>query len=233
MEIRSPVLTSMSYSRGGWILLTLSARWIRSSVVLPMALTTATTSIPSRRVRAMWSATARMRSASPTEVPRISGRPPAWHDVNGPRGPPGTRVRPRLIERPLRGDRVSGRAQRQESPSAGGREMRLAQEAKAKKRRKQIRNAIVVAVIAGVIILIVFLTSSNSAQEVGLDDDHDDHDGPDDHDHHGGGVDHDHGAADHRPPSRLRTCRRRAPPARRRPRRARRLDPRRRSRAPT
>jgi hypothetical protein len=53
MEIRSPVLTSMSYSRGGWILLTLSARRIRSSVVLPMALTTATTSIPSRRVRAM------------------------------------------------------------------------------------------------------------------------------------------------------------------------------------
>jgi peptidyl-prolyl cis-trans isomerase B (cyclophilin B) len=42
------------------------------------------------------------------------------------------------------------------------REIRLAEEAKAKKRRKQIRNAIVVAVIAGVIILIVFLTSSNS-----------------------------------------------------------------------
>ena len=44
MEIRSPVLTSMSYSRGGWVALTESARWIRSSVVLPMALTTATTS---------------------------------------------------------------------------------------------------------------------------------------------------------------------------------------------
>ena len=42
------------------------------------------------------------------------------------------------------------------------REMRLAAEAKAKKRRKQIRNAIIVAVIAGVIVLIVFLTSSNS-----------------------------------------------------------------------
>jgi cyclophilin family peptidyl-prolyl cis-trans isomerase len=42
------------------------------------------------------------------------------------------------------------------------REIRLAQEAKAKKRRKQIRNAIVIAVIAGVVILIVFLTSSNS-----------------------------------------------------------------------
>ena len=69
METRSPVLTSMSYSRGGWVALTELARWMRSSVVLPMALTTATTSEPCRRVRAMWSATARIRSASPTEVP--------------------------------------------------------------------------------------------------------------------------------------------------------------------
>ena len=67
--MRSPVLTSMSYSRGGWVALTELARWMRSSVVLPMALTTATTSEPCRRVRAMWSATARIRSASPTEVP--------------------------------------------------------------------------------------------------------------------------------------------------------------------
>ncbi len=43
------------------------------------------------------------------------------------------------------------------------RESRLAQEAKAQKRRKQIRNGIIIAVIAGVIILIVFLTSSNSS----------------------------------------------------------------------
>ena len=44
--MRSPVLTSMSYSRGGWVALTELARWMRSSVVLPMALTTATTSLP-------------------------------------------------------------------------------------------------------------------------------------------------------------------------------------------
>ena len=44
------------------------------------------------------------------------------------------------------------------------RDERLALEAKAKKRRKQIRNAIIVAVIAGVVILIVFLTSSNSTK---------------------------------------------------------------------
>ena len=48
MEMRSPVLTSMSYSRGGWVRLTVFARWISSSVVLPMALTTATTWDPSR-----------------------------------------------------------------------------------------------------------------------------------------------------------------------------------------
>ena len=48
MEMRSPVLTSMSYSRGGWVRLTVLARWISSSVVLPMALTTATTWDPSR-----------------------------------------------------------------------------------------------------------------------------------------------------------------------------------------
>jgi peptidylprolyl isomerase len=43
------------------------------------------------------------------------------------------------------------------------REMRLAAEAKAKKRRKQIRNAIIVVVLAAVIILIVFVTSSNNS----------------------------------------------------------------------
>jgi peptidylprolyl isomerase len=45
------------------------------------------------------------------------------------------------------------------------REMRLAAEAKAKKRRKQIRNAIIIVVIAAVVILIVFLTSSSSPKK--------------------------------------------------------------------
>ena len=49
IEIRSPELTSMSYSRGGWTELTSSASRMRSSVVLPMALTTTTTSLPARR----------------------------------------------------------------------------------------------------------------------------------------------------------------------------------------
>jgi cyclophilin family peptidyl-prolyl cis-trans isomerase len=41
------------------------------------------------------------------------------------------------------------------------REIRLAEEAKAKKRRKQIRNVIALVVVAGIIVLIVVLTSSN------------------------------------------------------------------------
>jgi peptidyl-prolyl cis-trans isomerase B (cyclophilin B) len=45
------------------------------------------------------------------------------------------------------------------------RESRLAQEAKAQKRRKQIRNGIIIAAIAGVIILIVFLTSNNNSNK--------------------------------------------------------------------
>ena len=69
MEIRSPELSSMSTSRMGWTELTSAASRISSSVVWPMALTTTTTSSPERRVRATWSATARIRSASATEVP--------------------------------------------------------------------------------------------------------------------------------------------------------------------
>ena len=69
MVMRSPELSSMSISRSGCTELTSPASRTRSSVVLPMALTTTTTSFPARLVRATWSATARMRSASPTDVP--------------------------------------------------------------------------------------------------------------------------------------------------------------------
>jgi hypothetical protein len=69
MEIRSPALSNMSISRVGCTELTSAANRTRSSVALPMALTTTTTLSPSRRVRATWSATERIRSASATEVP--------------------------------------------------------------------------------------------------------------------------------------------------------------------
>ena len=69
MALRSPAVMSMSISRPTWARATCEARWRSSSVSLPMALTTTTTSLPWRRVRAMWSATSRMRSGSATDVP--------------------------------------------------------------------------------------------------------------------------------------------------------------------
>src|SRR5450759_2324975 len=69
IEIRSPALSSMSTSRVGWVKLTSAAKRTSSSVVFPMALTTTTTSSSARRLRATWSATARIRSVSATEVP--------------------------------------------------------------------------------------------------------------------------------------------------------------------
>ena len=69
MEMRSPALMSMSSSRRWGSGETSWARRSRLSVVLPMALTTTTTSWPWRLVCTTCSATARMRSASATDVP--------------------------------------------------------------------------------------------------------------------------------------------------------------------
>ena len=69
IDTRSPVVSSMSISRPGCTDDTSFANLMRLSVLLPMADTTATTSDPWDRVNAMWSATARIRSGSATEVP--------------------------------------------------------------------------------------------------------------------------------------------------------------------
>src|SRR5207253_2280074 len=69
VALRSPAVINMSISRPGRTVATSDARRMSSSVSLPMALTTTTTSLPWRRVRATWSATWRMRSGSATEVP--------------------------------------------------------------------------------------------------------------------------------------------------------------------
>ena len=126
----------MSYSRGGWVALTESARWIRSSVVLPMALTTATTSDPWRQRPARCG---RPRHGSDRRrrprCRRTSGRPVAsgrgYRLRTGPLaaggpsrhraalGVPGGSPGPVGDPRTLRGlGRVSGRAQRQASPPA-------------------------------------------------------------------------------------------------------------------
>jgi peptidyl-prolyl cis-trans isomerase B (cyclophilin B) len=77
--------------------------------------------------------------------------------------PSGTRWRVQLIEHPLPGP-IGSRAvpSDKRARQRAAREFRLAEEAKAKKRRKQIRNIVVIAAIAGVIILVVFLTTNNS-----------------------------------------------------------------------
>ena len=69
IALRSPAVMSMSISRPGRMSDTSPARRSSSSVSLPMADTTSTTSSPRRRQRATWSATSRMRSGSATDVP--------------------------------------------------------------------------------------------------------------------------------------------------------------------
>src|SRR5205085_1289082 len=68
-EIRSPTEASMSSSRGaGWSEIS-CARRIRSSVVPPIAETTATTRLPASLAAAQRRATRFSRSVSPTDVP--------------------------------------------------------------------------------------------------------------------------------------------------------------------
>ena len=68
-EMRSPVESSMSISRGSGVGETSSAIAISSSVVLPRAESTATTRLPSSRAATIRRAARLMRSASATEVP--------------------------------------------------------------------------------------------------------------------------------------------------------------------
>ena len=68
-EIRSPVESSMSISRGSGAVETSSAIEISSSVVLPRADSTATTRWPCSRAATMRRAARLMRSASATDVP--------------------------------------------------------------------------------------------------------------------------------------------------------------------
>src|SRR3954469_550449 len=69
IEMRSPVVSSMSSSRGSGIGVTSCARSSSSSVVSPMALTATTTSLPALRVSTMRLATRLMLSASATDEP--------------------------------------------------------------------------------------------------------------------------------------------------------------------
>src|SRR5205085_583124 len=68
-EIRSPTEISMSSSRGFGLAETRCASATSSSVVCPIAESTATTRLPRSRAAAIRRATARILSGSPTEVP--------------------------------------------------------------------------------------------------------------------------------------------------------------------
>ena len=68
-EMRSPVESSMSISRGSGVVETSSADAISSSVVLPRADSTATTRRPCSRAFTIRRAARLIRSASATEVP--------------------------------------------------------------------------------------------------------------------------------------------------------------------
>jgi hypothetical protein len=66
---RSPVDSSMSISRGSGLGEISSASEMRKSVVLPRALSTATTRLPDSRLATMRAAARFRRSASATDVP--------------------------------------------------------------------------------------------------------------------------------------------------------------------
>src|SRR4051794_24392571 len=68
-DMRSPVESSMSISRGSGVVETSSAIWISSSVVLPRAESTATTRWPLSRAATIRRAARLRRSASATDVP--------------------------------------------------------------------------------------------------------------------------------------------------------------------
>ena len=175
----------MSTSRSGWTELTSSARRTSSSVVLPMALTTTTTSLPARRVRATWSATARMRSASPTDVP-----PNFWTTRDMARkatarrpGAPGPDLRPPPARSAgaLRSPR-SGPAtlhtvgtEKRERQKAG-RQARREAEQKAAKRKRGIRRGITIAIAVAVVVGVSVLLFKPGRQVDDHADDHDHHD---------------------------------------------------------
>jgi len=69
MDIRSPVVSSISISRRGGSLDIWRARAVRSSVVSAMAETTTTTLLPRRLARTIRAATALMRRTLETELP--------------------------------------------------------------------------------------------------------------------------------------------------------------------
>src|SRR5215211_5950868 len=156
MEIRSPAVSSMSISRAAGTCDTPCASRSRSSVVLPIAETTTTTSSPCRRVRTMW-------SASATDVPPYfwTSRFPTPRTVQGgwrPQVPIGAVA---LLDSPA----VAKQAKRERQRL--NREARRQAELAAVRRRKQWRTARTIAIFAVplVIVFVVLQLRSSGGSE--------------------------------------------------------------------
>src|SRR3954471_10853933 len=122
-EIRSPVESSMSISRGSGVVDTSSAIEISSSVVFPRADRTATTRWPFSRAATILRAARLRRSASATDVPPnfITTVPGTFQSLGSPleRAPPGERPAERDLVRVL-----EVAADREARREAGDRDLR-------------------------------------------------------------------------------------------------------------
>ena len=140
------------------------ARRTRSSVVLPIAETTTTTSSPARRVRAMWSATARIRSGSPTDVPPNfwTTRLTADHGTSGRVRPPEGIRGPAPLPSPPRdeGGQASHGRKNARADARGARERGEAAAAQERRRSASAIGAVVV--IAGIVVISIVTGNDDS-----------------------------------------------------------------------
>src|SRR3954467_14803073 len=121
-----------------------------------MALTTTTTSLPRRRVRATWSATARMRSGSATDVPPNfwTSRPTNRHGTSGFARSPTRFARRRVAAfRLVHCPPVAGadKRQRKKDNARAAREAREAQLRRQRQRKTAVRVGALVALFAIVV----------------------------------------------------------------------------------
>ena len=176
--MRSPVLTSMSYSRGGWVVLDgigqmdqlvgglahgadhghhIGALPARAGDVVghgPDPVGIADRGPPELL----------HHQRHPAEAQTAHGPDPRLRcPVPAPRRPGPRTARPaRANEGAPRMGRVCARAQREESPPARGARGPPGRRGPGRKRRQRMRNGIIVAVVAGVIVAIAFVVSGGN-----------------------------------------------------------------------
>ena len=139
MALRSPAVISMSISRPGRERATSPARRSRSSVSFPIAETTRTTWLPWRTERATLSATWRMRSASPTDVP------PNFWTTRAPSCATGLRSYRSRQPVPLPDRMGSVKRARQKANRQARLQAAVAAQQRAKKKRQYLRIGVIAA----------------------------------------------------------------------------------------